>query len=239
MKTHHNLIADDTSTPSANLSARLSTDTPRNTNTSVNHQSIAENIKSDGYVVIDDALNIDLLNSLFTYLKSINKKSFKQAGIGRDTNFQLNPFVRTDEIIWLDKNTNTDGYFHWMEDLRLQLNQALFLCLFDYETHFSHYPPGAFYKWHYDGFKQSSNRIISTILYLNPDWQEHDGGELCIYNAENNLLKKVAPIFGRMVIFLSEEFPHEVLPTKTDRYSLTGWFRVNNNGRVIDPPISF
>ncbi len=206
---------------------------------STNHQRIVDSIKLQGYIIIDNALNSDLLDTLFTYLKSINKRSFKQAGIGRENDYQLNPLVRGDEIRWLDRNDNTKDYFQWIEDLRQQFNQQLFLCLFDFETHFSHYPPSTFYKLHYDGFKLSSNRIVSTTLYLNPDWQQQDGGELCLYNSDNQLLEKISPIYGRMVIFLSEEFPHEVLPTKKNRYSLTGWFRINNSDKIIDPPILF
>ena len=208
-------------------------------NLSINYQPVVESIKSPGYIIIDNALHSNSLDALFIYMKSINKKSFKQAGIGRETDYQLNQFIRSDEIHWLNKDESTSEYFQWIENLRLLLNQHLYLCLFDYEAHFSHYPPGAFYKWHYDGFKNSSNRIVSSILYLNPDWQQQDGGELCLYNAEKELLEKVAPIYGRMVIFLSEEFPHEVLPTRKDRYSLTGWFRINNSGKAIDPPVSF
>jgi len=36
---------------------------------------------------------------------------------------------------------------------------------------------------------------------------------------------------------LSEEFPHEVLIAKRDRYSIFGWFRLNNTmENSIDPP---
>ncbi|MEJ2425981.1 MAG: 2OG-Fe(II) oxygenase, partial [Candidatus Thiodiazotropha sp.] len=43
--------------------------------------------------------------------------------------------------------------------------------------------------------------------------------------------------YGQTVIFLSERFPHEVIPAQRDRYTIAGWYRVNNNlqGR-IDPP---
>jgi SM-20-related protein len=48
---------------------------------------------------------------------------------------------------------------------------------------------------------------------------------------------KVLPSFGTIVVFLSEEFPHEVLPAKRDRYSIAGWFRLNNSiDNNIDPP---
>ena len=47
----------------------------------------------------------------------------------------------------------------------------------------------------------------------------------------------VTPSFGTIVVFLSEEFPHEVLPAKRDRYSIAGWFRLNSSiANNIDPP---
>jgi len=48
---------------------------------------------------------------------------------------------------------------------------------------------------------------------------------------------KVVPLFGTIVVFLSEEFPHEVLPARRDRFSVAGWFRVNASiNNKIDPP---
>jgi len=41
---------------------------------------------------------------------------------------------------------------------------------------------------------------------------------------------------NRLVIFLSEEFPHEVLPANTHRYSIAGWFRVNNSRDIFSLP---
>ena len=34
----------------------------------------------------------------------------------------------------------------------------------------------------------------------------------------------VLPESGRLVVFLSETFHHEVLPTRRERWSITGWF---------------
>jgi len=44
-----------------------------------------------------------------------------------------------------------------------------------------------------------------------------------------NTIASITPSLGTIVVFLSEEFPHEVLPAKSDRYSITGWFRLNNS----------
>ncbi|WP_166804990.1 2OG-Fe(II) oxygenase [Nitrosococcus wardiae] len=200
---------------------------------------IASAIETQGYIVLSSVLPEPLTNSLFIHLKSTKEQDFYRAGIGREFNYHVNQFVRTDQICWIDqRHSATKAYLAWIERLRLELNRRLFLGLFDYECHFACYPVGAFYKRHLDAFSDSRNRIITTVLYLNPNWMPDDGGELLLYSIENNtLLEKIAPEYGKMVLFLSEKFPHEVVTTNKLRYSLSGWFRVNNSfGAVIDPP---
>ena len=53
-------------------------------------------------------------------------------------------------------------------------------------------------------------------------------GELVLYKNDQDVNGiKVLPEFGTLVIFLSEEFPHEVLPALRDRYAIAGWFHIN------------
>ena len=65
-----------------------------------------------------------------------------------------------------------------------------------------------------------------------------DGGELLLYRQESDVpIETVSPLYGRMIIFLSNEFPHEVAKTNKHRRSIAGWFRVNNSlGASMDPP---
>lgn len=44
------------------------------------------------------------------------------------------------------------------------------------------------------------------MLYLNDEWTQQDGGELVIYDLDDNQLATVAPQGGRLVVFLSEQF---------------------------------
>lgn len=193
---------------------------------------IVKAIRQQGYAVVD---NIFDLLSLHGILADIHRREneFKQAGVGRQDDYQLNPFVRGDHICWLDLNTPLlEDYQQFIEGLRLAINRELFLGLFDYECHYAVYPDGAFYRRHLDAFKGESNRRLSTVLYLNPDWQNGDGGELQMYEPGEFTdfplpFLSIEPLFGRMVFFLSEEFPHEVRPAKRKRYSLTGWYRIN------------
>ncbi len=201
---------------------------------------IALALRHPGYIILDDVFSLAQCQSLFIDIKKTGRGDFRQAGIGREQGLQLNPFVRRDRIFWLGMDYQpTQFYLKWAERLQCYLNRELFLGLFDYECHYAHYPQGAFYKKHLDAFQGNSSRRLSSVLYLNPTWQASAAGELVLYAPDGGtILETVSPSFGRMVIFLSEEFPHEVLPTRCSRYSLTGWFRINTTTAVnLDPPV--
>jgi len=202
---------------------------------------IAEALAGNGYISLPAVLPTALIDELFMHLKSLGSCEFRQAGIGKAEARQVNTFIRGDAITWLDETSEASrAYLDWMEQLRLELNRRLFLGLFDFECHYAWYPRGSYYKQHVDAFKGGgSNRVISSVLYLNPGWRPGDGGELVLYSPQDkaSVVECIEPRYGQLVLFLSEVFPHEVLPANRSRYSIAGWFRVNNSlGSVIDPP---
>ncbi|MEG0248677.1 MAG: 2OG-Fe(II) oxygenase, partial [Pseudomonas sp.] len=93
---------------------------------------------------------------------------------------------------------------------------------------FALYPPGAFYRKHLDRFRDDDRRAVSAVIYLNPDWSADDGGELRM-SLRDGVEHDVRPIGGSLVVFLSADIPHEVLPARRDRLSVTGWFRRRGN----------
>lgn len=200
--------------------------------------AIAAGLAARGYAIVDNALPAALTDALFIHFKSLAPDDFHSAGIGRQRDHQFNRFVRNDAISWLDgSHAASRDYLAWMEALRLALNRRLFLGLFDFECHYAWYARGSFYRKHYDAFKGRSRRVVSTVFYLNPTWSPAYGGELVMYNAQDRKLEHVIPCYGRLVVFLSEQFAHEVLPVNKPRYSIAGWFRLNNSiGGRIDPP---
>jgi SM-20-related protein len=200
---------------------------------------IAAAIEQQGYLVLDGALPPDLVDRLFLRLSQFDDEQLDRAGIGREDERRLNRFVRTDETRWLEPGDPVDGGFlAWMEQLRLGINRRLFLGLFDYEAHYARYAPGAFYRRHRDAFADgTSNRVLSTVLYLNPGWGVDDGGEMMLYADDDlSLLQTVRPTYGRLAVFLSERFPHEVLPAGRTRLSIAGWFRLNPSSSALADP---
>lgn len=190
-----------------------------------------------GYVIVPNFLAAHYCQQLYDYAQRLSVTDWQQAGVGRADQYTTNTAVRQDKIRWLSRAYGPEqAYLEMMDNLRLQVNRELFMGLFDYECHLAHYPPGAFYRKHLDAFKGRSNRILTTVFYLNSDWQTADGGQLIIYGEGGEILEQVLPEAGKLVMFLSDVFVHEVLAGQRDRFSITGWYRHNNslNG-VIDP----
>ncbi|MFQ3206581.1 MAG: SM-20-related protein [Glaciecola sp.] len=200
---------------------------------------VATDLIDKGYSIQPFALPIALSNNLVTQVSSMSPQAFVEAGIGRLNKHMHNDFVRRDEICWISGNSEAGAqWLDWTNKLQTYLNQHLFLGLFSFESHFAHYATGSFYKRHLDAFKGQANRVLSVVAYLNPNWQIGDGGELVLYQDELDTQGlKVIPALGTLAIFLSEEFPHEVLPAKRDRYSIAGWYRINaSSADRVDPP---
>jgi SM-20-related protein len=205
-------------------------------------------ISEHGFCVMDNFIRPATISALADEVQVLSLASkMHDATTGRtqtnvkpalqDTSAIHNQF-RGDAIYWLDESAATTAqqeYFVQMEALRLGLNQQLYLGLYALETHLALYPIGSGYKKHLDRFSAKTSllpqRQISCILYLNQDWQEVDGGKLRLYlndDASGSLPLiphiDINPIGGRLILFLSDSFYHEVLPTNKQRASLTGWF---------------
>lgn len=203
-------------------------------------EKISQDLSEKGFSVNPCALPQALAEDLALHIKSMPEFNFEQAGIGRDQEHILNNFVRTDEICWINGDSHSGkNWLEWTSRLQTYLNRRLFLGLFSFESHFAHYSPGDFYKRHLDAFRGEANRVLSVVVYLNHAWQPDDGGELVLYvDDQDQEGIKVTPAMGTVVVFLSEEFPHEVLPASRDRFSIAGWYRVNTStADRVDPPL--
>jgi len=119
-------------------------------------------------------------------------------------------------------------------------------------------PGGSKYPLHIDnpqGLAAGDTRKLTCILYLNPDYRDGDGGELRIIldgsdddddgeppRTKSTQSVDLAPLGGRLLLFWSDEIPHEVLPTapsgspddaSLDRYALTVWIPTDSAATAI------
>ena len=200
---------------------------------------IADDIQNKGYSINLNALPLSLGSDLLERINTMGAEQFEHGRIGREQLLMKNQFVRKDGICWITGESDAGrDWLQWTTEMQTFLNRRLLLGLFSFESHFSHYAVGDFYKCHMDAHKGDANRVLSIVVYLNPEWLPESDGELVLYKDESDKKGiKVTPMFGTVVVFLSEEFPHEVLVTQRDRYAIAGWFRLNSSilGR-IDPP---
>ncbi|HGN2569801.1 TPA: 2OG-Fe(II) oxygenase [Providencia rettgeri] len=183
---------------------------------------LIDSLSSQGWYVWDDFLTLSEVKEI----KQCIPNTLQDARIGHRDSLQGNKAIRGDQTVWLEPEMGSSivHYLNKMEQVRQELNCQLYLGLRDFETHFCRYPNGGFYKKHVDNPRGVGRRKITTVLYMNEQWHPSDGGELVVYDQEDNQLFKLEPIAGRMIFFMSEEFPHEVLPTEQTRESIAGWF---------------
>ena len=194
--------------------------------------TIVERIAEQGYAVIEHFLNQDQVKALALQaqsLQSAGEMHKATTGVAKIENASR----RGDFIHWIEASeasTAEADYLNAMADLQQAINQAFFLGLFELESHFAIYPPGAGYQKHLDQFIGKEERKVSCILYLNNDWHSNDGGQLRIYldKKDETHFMDIPPQAGTLVVFLSSDFLHEVLPAKRERMSITGWFRTRS-----------
>ncbi len=206
-----------------------------------NLQQQLDQITDRGYCVMDNFLSPSVIDTLASEILVLENGALLHAANTGRAQTTVNTKFRGDSIYWLNEAEASPAqqtYFDEMERLRYGLNRHLYLGLDLLESHLALYPIGAGYQKHLDRFKANDNsqlpqRQISCILYLNKDWLEEDGGYLRLYlnadDATDGIVATassldIAPIAGRLVMFLSDTFYHEVMPANRARMSLTGWF---------------
>lgn len=201
----------------------------------VHHSMIVEALAGPGWISLGGAFAGAFVRALVGECADRQAAgTFREAAVGGGTSAQVHPEIRNDWIHWLDPRDAAPAERRFLEELealRLVLNRDLQLGLFEVESHFALYPPGASYARHVDQPRGSSIRKVSLTTYLNEDWSETDGGQLRLYLPEiGGGHVDVLPEAGTIAVFLSDVFEHEVLPPVRERRSLTSWFRAREAG---------
>ncbi len=194
-------------------------------------EALFRQLAEQGFTMMDGQLPADLIDDLYKEgLQAWQSGAFDEARVGPAQQLRRVPAIRGDSIHWIDAGRGMAAqkrFLEWSEDLRQALNEYFYLGLQRSEFHYARYGSGQGYARHMDQHRGQPHRRITLILYLTPDRQPGDGGELCLYHPEapEREWQRIAPERGRLVLFRSELLPHAVLPAHRPRWSLTGWFR--------------
>lgn len=182
-----------------------------------------------GYAIWDNCLPESVCERYRNILDGMYQASaFSEAHIGRGEQRVQELSRRSDRICWLDDELIQVSFSELQQlltEIQTHVNRTFYLGLRHIELHAAIYEPGCHYERHLDQHQYSDVRVITTVFYLNPEWTFHDGGLLKLYIDECDALD-ILPIMGRLVLFDSARFEHEVTPSShKDRFSITGWFR--------------
>ena len=186
---------------------------------------VAVALATDGWCVMSDLLPVEATMALSAECAALHAaRRMTPARVGGER--AVTP-LRGDRTRWFEMQALSAAqqpFVAAIEALRHALNQALMLGSVESEAHYAVYPPGARYARHLDRLRHSDARVLSAVYYLNPSWNDADGGALRLYLADGTH-RDVYPRAGTLVLFLSGDFEHEVLPATRERMSIACWMR--------------
>ncbi|MBT2119269.1 2OG-Fe(II) oxygenase [Dyella sp. LX-66] len=195
--------------------------------------AVIDALANEGWCVFEDLLPGEATAALAGECAARHASGeLTAARIGRE---KLASTLRGDHTRWFEMDAPTAAqqpYVEALDALRVAFNRSLMLGLVESEAHYAVYPPGARYARHLDQPHQLEARVVSAVYYLNADWRAEDGGALRLY-LDDGSHHDVLPQAGRMVLFLSSHFEHEVLPATRERMSIACWMRRREPGSLI------
>jgi hypothetical protein len=170
------------------------------------------------HVVIDNFFPDDFANLLLEKFPDINSEIWERTN---DTDIEIklrtkwkSEFDIPEGIIDAIRILNSSNFLHAMTDL-FSIEKIM------PDPYFSGgglnvTVSGGLLDVHVDGnYHDASglNRRLNAIVYLNPDWLDGWGGEFGLYDSTgDNLIKKVAPLYNRLVIFDTNDYSFHGLP---------------------------
>ncbi|CAE8652528.1 unnamed protein product [Polarella glacialis] len=203
-----------------------------------------QGLMEEGYGIQEDFVSDSIVNEVYNELELIDFD-------GKLTEVQQQRMTghRTDRICWVnfegldrEKQPGLMALFKKMISIPFELNKKCSLYLqASASFQLAVYAEGkGYYRKHVDGGYEDQNngRKVSCTFYVNKDWSSESGGQLVLYKRrpnpfqiakgavkqdEDEVVEKLDPTGGRLVLFRSRDIPHEVLPTRRKRYAVSMW----------------
>lgn len=204
---------------------------------------VSEALEAESFAVVDDFLPVDVANQLRQALLEEDCGTGAAWTEGRTDEAEVPMCLphRGDRVIWVPL-ARASQEKQWEPFRHLELYVEKFVGALATGP----LPEVAKIRWHsepmgtvYPGAKSArymrhvdngngNGRLLTAIIYLNPEWKRDDGGQLRIFEPglENMAVKyELPPLMNRLLLFWSDErCPHEVLSTTADRLAVTLWY---------------
>jgi Predicted proline hydroxylase len=188
-------------------------------------QDIATALANEGWCVVPDFLSTAQTQALADECRAMrDAQRLTPARVGA---LHTATPLRGDSTHWFQADALSapqQVFTDRIDALRVTLNRELMLGLIECESHYAVYPPGAGYTRHLDRLRDSDARVMSAVFYLNQAWRVADGGALRLYLVDGSS-RDIFPHAGTLLLFLSAQFEHEVLPATRERMSIACWMR--------------
>jgi SM-20-related protein len=187
---------------------------------------------ADGWCLLPGLLLPSQTRALASECRALREAHLlRPARVGSDRDSTL---LRGDDTRWFEPDALSGPqqvFAARIDALRVALSRQLLLGLVDCESHYAVYRPGSGYARHLDCLRGDDARVVSAVFYLNADWHEAEGGALRLYLGDTSY-RDVYPQAGTLLLFLSAQFEHEVLPATRDRLSIACWMRQRARSRA-------
>lgn len=188
-------------------------------------KAAASALAADGWCVQPNLMSVMQTQALADECAAMHDAELLQparTGIARTASI-----VRGDSTHWFlngEMSAAQQAFSDRIDVLRQALSRDLMLGLVDSESHYAVYRPGASYGRHLDCLRGNDARVVSAVFYLNDAWLPAEGGALRLHLADRSH-RDIYPHAGSLLLFLSAQFEHEVLPATRDRMSIACWMR--------------
>ncbi|XP_031566792.1 putative uncharacterized protein DDB_G0282129 [Actinia tenebrosa] len=197
-------------------------------------QYIVQSLCKNNYCIVDFLHGEPIAANILEEVKEFHQENAFSEGLlssSKGNKGSAKKNVREDLVAWTDGKGKKAIKKHMSRmDLLLKFcNKFIKECEVSSRTQamVACYPGGGTgYKQHIDN-PSKDGRCVTTLYYLNPDWNiKTDGGILKLFpSGTDRKTVNVEPYFDRLLLFWSDRrTPHEVTPAFKVRYAITLWY---------------
>ena len=176
-------------------------------------QELLTRLRNDRYAVVDDFLSLDFANKLLSSSQELIKSNaFSQHRFSFGGSLLEKPGVFEIDLSDLTSSKKPSELGAWNELVsdfapgfvkRLAKDNTLALKSGTPAVKVQLNTGGGSFPWHYDNPGPPSERSLTCIVYLNPNWSPGDGGELVLWPFLSKQIV-VTPLHARAVLFRSD-----------------------------------